>query len=330
MILNPIKVKNTEFKNRVVMPPMCMYSVFEKDGKATDFHYVHYLSRAVGGVGYIIVESTAVTPNGRITTEDLGIWNDEQIEGLKKIVDGVHAYGAKIGLQINHAGRKSTVGNIVSASSTPFSKQSETPHALSIAEIKEIAQAFGQSARRANAAGFDSLEIHAAHGYLIAQFISPVSNQRDDQYQDGALFLKNIIDEILKYWPKEKILQIRVSGYEHLDDGITPYDWSSILNNYKSIIDIINVSSGGIIPVDVKEYPGYQLPYAQIIKEETGMLVIAGGQLNDFSLANEAIKNQTADFIYFGRKLLMNPYFIYEQDETLLPKQYARATQLKK
>ncbi len=330
MILHSIKVKNTEFKNRVVMPPMCMYSVFEKDGKATDFHYIHYLSRAVGGVGYIIVESTAVTPNGRITTEDLGLWEDSQIEGLRKIVDGVHGYGAKIGLQLNHAGRKSTVGNIVSASSIPFNKQSETPHALNAAEIKEVVESFGQSARRANEAGFDSLEIHAAHGYLIAQFISPISNQREDKYQDGALFLKDIIDEVLKYWPKEKILQIRISGYEHLDDGITPYDWASILNNYKDVIDVVNVSSGGIIPVDVNEYPGYQLPYAQIIKEETGMIVIAGGQLSDFSLANEVLINQAADFIYFGRKLLEDPYFIYQYDKDLLPKQYVRAKQLKK
>lgn len=324
-LLEPIKVKHTEFKNRVMMSPMCMYSVEKQDGVATEFHYVHYVTRAIGGVGYIMLESTAVLPNGRISYEDLGLWDDKHIEPLKKIVDEVHKYGAKIGVQLSHAGRKSRTDNIVSSTDVPFSDKYLTPKMLDEAGIKEIVKAFGQAARRANEAGFDSIEIHGAHGYLIAQFISDVTNQRIDKYKDGTLFLKEIIDEVLLYFPKEKILQIRVSGYEYHDLGMTPYDWASILNRFKDKIDIVNVSSGGILPSPVKDYPGYQLPYAKIIKEETGLITIGGGQINDPYLAEGAILDGTMDMAYFGRKLLKEPYFIFQLDDQLLPKQYTRA-----
>ena len=324
-LLEPIKIKNIELKNRVMMSPMCMYSVDKQDGVATDFHFVHYVSRAVGGVGYIMLESTAVLPNGRISFEDLGLWDDSQIAPLKKIVDAVHSYGAKIGVQLSHAGRKSRTKDIVSSTDVPYSDRYLVPKMLDEEGIKEIVYAFGQAARRAHEAGFDSIELHGAHGYLIAQFISDVTNQRTDKYKDGTIFLKEVIEEVLTYLPKDKILQIRVSGYEYHDIGMTPYDWASILNRFKGQIDVVNVSSGGILPTPVKDYPGYQLPYAKIIKEETQMITIGGGQIDDPTMANQAIEDGVIDMAYFGRKLLKEPYFIYQLNQELLPKQYTRA-----
>lgn len=325
MLLEPIKIKNTTFKNRVVMPPMCMYSVEKHDGFLTDFHFAHYINRALGGVGYIIVESTAIVPEGRITVEDLGIWSDEHIEGFKRLVDALHQYGAKVALQINHAGRKSRITPSVSSSSIPFNKDFLPPKALSVSEIKEMVKMFGEAARRANAAGFDALEIHGAHGYLINQFMSPLVNDRNDLYEDGAVFLKEIIHEIKKYWPKEKILQIRISAFEYSDQGLTPYDWAGVLNQLKDDIDLVNVSSGGTIPVILKDYPGYQVSYSAIIKEETGLMTIAGGLFDDLKLASETLENQEADMIYFGRKLLRDPYFLLNETNTEWPKQYLRA-----
>ncbi len=325
MLLEPILIKNTTFKNRVVMPPMCMYSVFKKDGFLTDFHFAHYVNRAIGGVGYIIIESTAIVPEGRISLEDLGIWSDEHIDKFKKLVDTLHQYGAKVALQINHAGRKSRIMPNVSSSAVSFSEQFQTPKELTIDEIKDVVKAFGQAARRANEAGFDGLEIHAAHGYLINQFMSPLVNSRDDQYQDGAIFLKEIIKEIRKYWPKDKILQLRITAYEYSEEGLTPYDWAGVLNQIKDDIDLVHISSGGTIPVVVKDYPGYQIAYSRIIKEETGMLTIAGGLIDDLTLAKDTLKEGSADMIFFGRKLLREPYFLLNETNIDWPIQYLRA-----
>lgn len=151
-----------------------------------------------------------------------------------------------------------------------------------------------------------------------------VTNQRTDKYADGVVFLEEVIDEVLKYFPKEKILQLRIFAYEYHDLGMTPYDWASIINRFKDRLDIIDVSSGGILPLPIKDYPGYQLPYAKIIKEETGLITIGGGQINDPTLANDAILDGTMDMAFFGRKLLKEPYFIYQLNEDLLLKQYTR------
>lgn len=324
-LLEPITIKSTTFKNRIMMSPMCMYSVYKKDGVATDFHYLHYTTRAMGGVGYIMIESTAVLPEGRISMEDLGLWDDSHIAPLKKIVDAVHSYGVKIGIQLSHAGRKSGTDRLLSSTDVAFSERYPKPEMLDIAGVKRIIKAFGQAARRAHEAGFDSIELHGAHGYLIAQFVSDLVNQRTDEYQDGAKFLSDVIDEVLLYFPKEKILQLRISAYEYHDLGMTPYDWASIINKFKGKLDVIDVSSGGTLPIPIKDYPGYQLPYAKIIKDETGLVTIGGGQLNDPLLANDAIVEGMMDMAFFGRKFLNEPYFIYQIDSELLPKQYIRA-----
>lgn len=328
MILDPFVIKNHTFKNRIMMSPMCMYQVYKKDGVATNFHYTHYTARALGGVGYIMIESTAVLPNGRITYEDLGLWSDSQIEPLKKIVEGVHALGAKIGIQLSHAGRKSRTENIVSSTNQPFSESYSTPERLSPEGIKEIVNAFKTSARRAREIGFDSIELHGAHGYLINQFMSPLVNDRDDEYKDGLKFLEEIIDAVRSEMDRDQLLQFRISAYEYDDLGLTPYDWASILNVIKHKIDVIDISSGGVIPNMVNDYPGYQLPYAKIIKEETGMITISGGQIDNLELAEQAIQNQDLDMVFFGRKLLIDPFFIYKYDESLLPTSYKRASTL--
>lgn len=322
-LLESFKLKNLELKNRVVMPPMCMYSSFNKDGRLNEFHYAHYLTRAIGGVGYIILESTGVLPGGRITDQDLGIWSDSLIPDFKMLVDNLHKYGAKTAIQINHAGRKSKVLPTVSSSNLAFGSY-PVPSVLTINEIKDIIYAFGQAARRANEAGFDALEIHAAHGYLINQFISPLVNNRTDKYKDGSLFLKEIVNEIKKYWPNEKVLQIRITAYEYDENGLTPEKWASILNEMKNDIDLVNVSSGGTIFTRVNDYPGYQLGYAKKIKELTNLPVIAGGLIDDVNLAETTLFNNESDLIYFGRKLLREPFFLLNETEIKWPDQYLR------
>lgn len=324
-LLEPLTIKSYTFKNRVVMPPMCMYSVFKQDGFLTDFHKAHYITRALGGVGYIIIESTGIVSEGRITPEDLGIWSDDHIKPFKELVDDLHEYGAIVTLQINHAGRKSRIMPGVSSSSIPFSDDYLPPKALEKHEIDAIIKAYGDAARRAHLAGFDGLEIHAAHGYLINQFMSPLVNKREDEYKDGIHFLRKVVQEIKKHWPKEKILQIRISGYEYDDFGLTPYDWAGILNQFKDDFDLVNVSSGGVIPKVLHDYPGYQVSYSAIIKEETGMKTIAGGLFDDIKLGEETLANLEADMIYYGRKLLKDPFFLLHDTDVPWPKQYLRA-----
>lgn len=323
-LLEPLIIKNLNLKNRVVMPPMCMYSSFNQDGKMNDFHRAHYINRAIGQVGYIIIESTGVTPNGRISADDLGIWTDDFINDFKSLVDSIHQYDAKVAIQINHAGRKSRVLPTVSSSNKPFGEH-PNPHKLSIEEIEEIIKSFGDAARRANEAGFDALEIHAAHGYLINQFISPLVNDRTDKYKDGKLFLFEIIDEIKKFWPKEKVLQIRITAYEYDENGLTPSVWADILNQIKSDIDLVHVSSGGTVLKQINAYPGYQVGYAEQIKKLTGLRVIAGGLIDDIKMAEDILNKDEADLIYFGRKLLRDPYFLLRETDVQWPKQYVRA-----
>lgn len=182
-LFTPYKIKGLELKNRIVMPPMCQYSVENKDGIATEWHYMHYVSRAIGGTGLIIVEMTDVEPDGRITDYDLGLWCDDQIEPLKRIIDECHKYGAKVAVQIAHAGRKAEDAEIpVAPSAIPFDDSSKTPRELSTEEVKKMIEKFRLAVRRAVKAGFDAIEIHGAHGYLIHQFHSPLTNKRSDEY----------------------------------------------------------------------------------------------------------------------------------------------------
>lgn len=332
-LFKEIKIKDMKLKNRIVMPPMCMYSAV--DGFANDFHVIHYATRAVGQIGLITVEATAVLPNGGITKDDLGIWSDDHIKSLSWIVNRVHHFGSKIGIQLSHAGRKARDANPkIAPSSIPYGDLS-SPIEMSIAQIKEVVEAFKAGARRANQAGFDYLEIHAAHGYLINEFISPLSNKRSDSYGgslEGRIRLLNeIIIAIRNEWPIEKPLGIRISASEYHQDGLKPKDLVEILNQITpGVVDIINVSSGGIIDLKPDSYPGYQLGFAKKIKAETPFFVMGGGLINDARMASDALEDNEADLIYFGRLALRDPYFPLKFAQRLgveieWPRQYVRA-----
>lgn len=329
MLFDSFQLKNLIIKNRVVMPPMCMYSSHD-DGLATDFHIIHYGSRAIGGVGLIIQEATAVLPDGRITKNDLGIWSDNHIPGLKKIVDTIHQFGAIAGIQINHAGRKAKVDDPIGPSAITYGGDYKTPREMTEKDIKEVVKSFGDAAKRANEAGYDLLEIHGAHGYLIFEFLSPISNLRTDRYKDGKIFLREVLEEVIKYWPKEKVLALRVSAFEYVEKGVTPETVSEAINYVKDLgLDIIDVSSGGNILVKINAYPGYQLELARKVKELTGLPVIGGGLVTDLRMAELAVSSRKADFIYFGRELLRNPYLVINEAKELgiditYPEQYIR------
>lgn len=335
------KIKNLELKNRIVMPPMCMYSA-EEDGKATDWHVLHYSTRAIGGVGLIIQEATGVEPRGRISSNDLGIWDDSQIDGLKKIVSSVKSYGANICIQLNHAGRKcdANVETIIAPSSIAYSAQYKTPVQMEKEDIENVVQLFKNAAQRALKAGYDIIEIHGAHGYLISQFLSPLTNKRTDEYggsiENRAKFLLEVIKAVREVWPGEKPLMLRVSAEDYVGDGNHPEDVAAIINLVKHEgVDIINVSSGGVVDIAPSVYQGYQTKFAEIVREITNLPVVTGGLLSDPHMAEEILRNERADFVFIGRELLRNPYWPLYADtvlnnETDWPIQYERARRIKK
>ncbi|MDF2597055.1 MAG: dehydrogenase NamA [Eubacterium sp.] len=329
------EMKGLRIKNRVVMPPMCMYKA-TSNGIANEFHYTHYSTRAIGGVGLIIFESTAVSPEGRITGNDLGIWDDEHIHGLKKIVDACKAYGAKTALQINHAGRKSTVEtcDILAPNAIRFSEDYRVPTELTVEQIKKLVLDFKKAAQRANEAGFDALEIHGAHGYLIHQFLSPLTNTRTDQY-GGSLknrirFLKEVLEVVKAVWPDEKPVLLRVSASDYEQDGIDASQMVQIIHEIRDYIDIAHVSSGGLLPSKVNAYPGYQVPFSEKIRNECSIPTIAVGLIKEADLAEEILSNQRADLVALGRELLRNPYWVFNtaaknNDDGYIPSSYKNA-----
>ncbi|MFP7395037.1 NADH:flavin oxidoreductase/NADH oxidase [Niallia circulans] len=336
-LFSPFSYKGLELKNRVVMPPMCQYSVEKKDGIATDWHYVHYVSRAIGGAGLIIIEMTDVEPDGRITDNDLGLWSDEQIAPLKRIVDACHQYGAKVGIQIAHAGRKAEdAPQPVSASAIPFDDKSKTPRELTTQEVKEMVEKFRQTAARAIKAGFDTIEIHGAHGYLIHQFQSAYTNKRTDEYgQDLTKFGVEVIKAVKAEMPTDMPLIMRVSGKEYVEGGYDIEDSVAFSKKYEEAgVDIFHVSAGGEGPIAAAGRPGthvaYQVPLARAFKQELNVPVIAVGRLDSAELANSVIGNEDADLVAVGRGMLRNPYWTIEaaaqlRKETEMPKQYAVA-----
>ncbi|MDR5659052.1 NADPH dehydrogenase NamA [Serpentinicella sp. ANB-PHB4] len=334
-IFSELKIKDMHLKNRVVMAPMCMYTS-DQSGYANDWHYAHYITRAVGGTGLILMEATAVESRGRISDRDLGIWNDSHIKELKRIVEGCKSEGAKIGIQLGHAGRKCTVTSesIIAPSPLAFDEKSRVPVEMTKNDINQVIQAFKQAAARAFEIGFDVIEIHAAHGYLINEFLSPLSNHRKDEYggnlEKRARFLREIIQEVRKVWPKEKPLIVRVSAEDYHEEGNHPNDLSEILNAVKNEgVDVVNVSSGAVIPAKIETYPGYQIKMAEMIRQETGLYVMGGGLINNPEMVEELIQNERVDLIYLGRELLRNPYWTLQaastlKHEILWPQQYER------
>lgn len=335
-IVDKFQIKGLKLKNRIVMPPMCQYSSFAEDGQVTDWHIQHYLSRAIGGAGLIIIEMTDIEPDGRITNQDLGLWTDQQIEGIRKIVDACHQYGTKVGIQIAHAGRKALDAQVpVSASPIAYDNDSKIPRELTISEIEEMVEKFGQAARRAVAAGVDTIEIHGAHGYLIHQFQSHYTNHRQDIYgKNLSLFGSQVVARVKRELTDSMPLIMRISAIEYVKNGYGLTESLDFSADYlKAGVDIFHISSGGEGPIGSGGQPGvhagYQVPFAQAFKEKFNVPVIAVGKLSDYQLANSVIGNQAADLVAIGRGMLRNPYWTLEmadqlKDSQFVPKQYER------
>lgn len=314
-LFEEFELKGVHFKNRIVMAPMCMYQSDKEDGHVTDWHRVHYPTRAVGGVGLIITEATAVQPIGRISSRDLGIWDDAHIDGQAEIVRLMKANGAKTGIQLAHAGRKATVdGDIQAPSAIAFNDQYKTPTAMTAEEIDETVQAFRDGAIRAKKAGFDVIEIHAAHGYLINQFLSPLTNKRTDEYggssENRYRLLRRILDEVNAVWSGP--LFVRISAEDYADGGMSPEQYVEMTQWMKQQnVDLIDVSSGAVVPAKIPVYPGYQVNFAETIKKQTPIATGAVGLITEPRHAEEILQNGRADFIFLARELLRNPYWAY-------------------
>ncbi|QTH45515.1 NADH:flavin oxidoreductase/NADH oxidase [Cohnella sp. LGH] len=317
---SPFSLKGLTLKNRIVMPPMCQYSVELKDGTPTDWHFVHYVSRAVGGAGLIIVEMTDVEPDGRISDRDLGLWSDEQIPAYARIVDEVHKYGAKIAIQIAHAGRKAEDAPApVGASDIPVPDAAgntvyRRPRALDTSEVQAMVGKFRDSVRRAVEAGFDAIELHGAHGYLLHQFHSPGINNRSDEYgRDLALFGEEVVRAARSAMPQNMPLIMRMSAVEYMDGGYELDHALRIAQRYKDAgVDMFHVSSGGEAPPGRRKpanHPGYQLPFARAFKETLNVPVIAVGNLDQPHLAEAALANGDAELVAVGRGMLNDPYW---------------------
>lgn len=332
-LFTPYTVKNVTLKNRIVMSPMCMYSSHNEDGKIQNWHRTHYTSRAVGQVGLIIIEATAVTPQGRISPYDLGIWSDDHIDGLKELVGLMKEHGSKTGIQLAHAGRKAELdGEIVAPSAIPFNNSMKRPKEMSKTDIAATVAAFKEAAGRAKKAGFDIIELHGAHGYLINEFLSPLSNERNDEYGGSAencyRFLREVIDEVKTVW--EGPLFVRVSANDYHDGGLTVEDYKTMAKWMKEQgADFIDVSSGAVVPAQIHAYPGYQVKYAEKIKQGAGIDTGALGLITSPVHAEEILQNNRADLIFLGRELLRDPYWPRTAAKKLgveleAPKQYTR------
>ncbi|MGM0852984.1 MAG: NADPH dehydrogenase NamA [Bacillota bacterium] len=333
-LFQPYTLKDVELKNRIVMAPMCMYSSHNEDGKVENWHRTHYTSRAVGGVGLIIQEATAVTPQGRISPQDLGIWDDEHIEGLRELVGLIKEHGAKTGIQLAHAGRKAVLeGDILAPSAIPFNDVMKKPVEMTANDIKETITAFIKGAERAKKAGFDVIEIHGAHGYLINEFLSPLSNKRTDEYGGSAenryRFLREVIDGIQQVW--DGPLLVRVSAKDYNEEGLDVEDYVVFARWMKEQgVDLIDVSSGAVVPARIPVFPGYQVKLAETIKKEAKMDTGAVGLITTGIQAEEILQNERADLVLLARELLRDPYWPRTAAKELgveieAPKQYDRA-----
>jgi NADPH2 dehydrogenase len=314
-LFSPYQIKNLTLKNRIVMSPMCTYSSTHEDGQVNNWHKVHYASRAVGQAGLIFLESTAVTPQGRIFKKDLGIWSDDLAEGLKELVAVIREADSSVraGIQISHAGRKSEVdGPVIAPSAIPYKEGTKVPQEMSKDQIKETIHAFREGARRAKEAGFDVIELHAAHGYLIHQFLSPLSNHREDEYggsRDNRFrFLKEIIEEVKQVW--DGPLFVRISANEYHPEGNTLEDYIYYSIKMKELgVDLIDCSSGAIVPAKIQVFPGYQVPLSEEIRRRAGIPTGAVGLITRGIQAEEILQNDRADLIFVAREFLRDPYW---------------------
>ena len=330
LLFTPMQLRGLTVRNRVWLPPMDMYSAYARDGKPTPFHYQHYVSRALGGFGLIIAEATAVCPEGRISPKDVGLWEDSQIEAWRWIVQGVRDAGAAMAVQLNHAGRKGSTGcfgvghdgesvpveeggwQTVAPSPNAYGSYA-VPRELSVDEIHTIVGQFAAAAGRAVAAGFQAVEIHAAHGYLISQFLDPLVNERTDEYGgdlNGRMrFLVEIVDAVRATIPQDMPLLVRISATDWAAGG-----WdlgqtvaaSRVLKDHG--VDLVDVSTGGIVPdVTIPVKPNYQVPFAAQVRAQAGVPTTAVGLITKPKQAEKILRAEWADAIEIGRAALRDP-----------------------
>lgn len=349
-LFSNLSIRNLTLKNRIIMSPMCQYSAH--DGFATDWHFVHYASRAIGGVAAVIQEATAVCPEGRISYGDLGIWKDEHISKLKEIVKVIEENGSIPGIQLAHAGRKASCElgwkrgeqikegenswQTVAPSPIPFYETDNTPAELTEVEIEKIIYDFALAAQRSITAGYKIIEIHAAHGYLIHQFLSPLTNQRKDQYggtfENRIRLLIKIVDAVGSLLNEDHSLWVRISATDWVENGWNLEESTQLASLLKDKgVDVIDVSSGGNLPhVKIPVGKNYQVPFAKEIKSRTGILTGAVGLITEANQAEEILQKEEADLIFIGRELLRDPYFALHAakslgDDLKWPLQYERA-----
>lgn len=312
-LFSPYTIKNVTIKNRITMSPMCMYSSENEDGKVTDWHFTHYISRAVGQVGLIMLEATTVTKQGQISPQDLGIWSDDHVPQLKKLVKGIKVHGATTAIQLGHAGRKAVYdGDIIAPSSIAFDDSKKVPLEMSKMDINTTIEAFKHGARRAKEAGFDIIEIHGAHGYLISQFLSPLSNKRTDTYggskEKRLTFLTEVLEAVQEEWNGP--IFVRISADEYHEEGNKLNDFIFFAKQLKKQgVDLIDCSTGGIVRTSINVFPGYQLKHAQAIKEGADIATGAVGMITSAIQAEEILQNNRADLIFIARELLRDPYW---------------------
>jgi len=332
-IFEGYSIGNLPLRNRIVMPPMCM-NLADGSGLANQKHFVHYVTRAAGGVGLIIVEATAVSPEGQIMAEDLGIWNEAQGNSFKELISYCHQYGAKVALQIAHAGRKGyNKANIVAPSPLAFNSSYGVPHELTRQEILQKVEDFKAASLRAAEAGFDMIEVHAAHGYLLHEFLSPITNKRSDEFggslENRVRFLKLVLEGVRNVIPAAMPLEMRVSASDYTPGGIDIHEMVKIIAQVKSYLHMVHVSSGGLTENPVKSFPGYQVEFSRIIKEQCNIPTIAVGLIDSPELAEDIVGNNRADLVALGRALLRNPYWVLnaahaKHSDEFVPSMYER------
>ncbi|WP_105956708.1 oxidoreductase [Apilactobacillus quenuiae] len=330
LLLSKANIGGLDLKNKVVMSPMCMYEVKNEDGILTPFHFSHYGMRAISQVGLIITESTAVEPDGRITKNDLGLWNDQQADKLKSLVDSIHYLGSKIGVQLNHAGRKASDADMpVAPSSFEFSSNYRTPNALTIDQIKQIVDNFGKAAKRAANADADMVEIHGAHGYLLHQFLSAVSNKRNDEY-GGSLekryrIVREVVEAVKANYNGPIWIRLSLSDYDTTGTQNEMSDWQQIGRWLESSgIDLIDASTGGLTDAspDFSVHDGYQTKFATEMKQAVKIPVSTVGLLDNPGLCEYILQNNQADLIMEGRALLRNTNWLSDAAKYLHDKNF--------
>jgi 2,4-dienoyl-CoA reductase-like NADH-dependent reductase (Old Yellow Enzyme family) len=349
-LFDPLEIRGVTFRNRIGVSPMCQYS--SEDGFASDWHLVHLGSRAVGGAALVVAEATAVSPIGRISPSDLGIWKDEHVTQLARIAGFIEAQGAVAGIQIAHAGRKASTAapwasghalandaggwQPVGPSALAFGEQYRVPAELSLAQLSELRTQFVAAARRAQSAGFRYLELHAAHGYLLHSFLSPLSNRRTDAYggsfENRTRLVLEVVREVRAAWPADRVLGVRVSCTDWVEGGWTMDDTVELAQRLeREHVDVIDCSSGGnVAKLTIAAGPGYQVEFAAAVKQKTKLCVAAVGMLTEAHQVDQVIREGKADFVFLAREMLRDPYFALSAAHALkqkapVPKQYARA-----